>query len=79
MTLDEIESLAKFAAPVLSAHDAFYISACSPPRILAMIECIKAADAMRGWINDPIDQPDGIARDVAAFDSARAKLDEAMK
>jgi len=77
MNLDELERIAIAATPTkdLAGHwtdaDHHFTPTCSPERILALIACVRAADAMRMvriWPNE---------RDKD-FDAARAAIDRAI-
>ena len=95
MTLfDDLERLARAASTLpakwwkqsecenmgtMHGKDAAYIAACSPEVVLALVECVKAADAMRS--TEPADFELVHARAAyaiqrEAFDAARARLEE---
>lgn len=89
MTIDELERLAKawMGERGRAAHADDWADAqlemrwamfTSPERILAMIECIRAARAMRAEMDQV--PPTGLERRLLhAFDIANAKLDEVLK
>jgi hypothetical protein len=62
------ELMMKYANVIRAASS--YIAACSPERLIAMLDVIEAADAMRKILADhTFDQ-------AYAYDAARSKLEE---
>jgi hypothetical protein len=92
-SLTTLESLARAATPGrwygtrylrphVSTHDAAYIAALSPERVLALIQIVRAADAMRNATRiqgDTVTEckvPGCVCRAKIEYDAARAAWED---
>jgi hypothetical protein len=75
MILDNLEKLARAATPAETFTDPRFIAfrnACSPEVVLALVECVRAADAM----HTEYDQDLYTTATNKAYKAARARMEE---